>query len=224
MSNKEEIQNRMMDYLYDEMTPSEKKEFEKILEARPDLRKELNELRETAGLLASNPSAVPDYKPAFLTISNESENRRNNKIKTLFSPAVKTLLGVAASILLILFGSSLAGLEMGQSEHGFYITFGQPPAQQIESGMTEDQVINIIEQMRIEQSLLLTSLLEQAQVQQNEQFNEVITLMADYYDQRREQDLMMIADGFEQLELQTYHRFNRTNAALGDIIYALSNP
>ena len=213
-----------MDYLFNEMDPHQRKEFEKVLKSRPDLQAELDELRATSDLLSSAPSIVPEYKPAFLTISNESDGKGNKKIKSLFSPVIKTIFAIAASVLLILLGSSLTGMEMGQSEQGFYLTFGSPPVQKTATGITEKQVLDIMEQMRIEQSLLLTSLLEQAQVQQNEQFNEVITLLADYYDERRQQDLIMIADGFEQLELQTHHRFNRTNAALGDIIYALSNP
>lgn len=221
----------MMDYLYDEMDPAQRKEFEKILESRPDLQSELNELREMSGLLSSTPSAVPEYKPAFLTIAKETDEKaplrrggeEHGKVKNLFTPVMKTFLAIAASLLLILFGSSLAGMEMGQSEEGFYLTVGNPPAK-TESGISEEQVIELIEQIQVDQTLLLTTLMEQAQLQQNEQFNEMITLLADYYDDRRQQDLIMIAEGLEQLETQTYHRFNRTNEALGDIIYAISNP
>jgi len=224
MSKKEDIQNRMMDYLYNELEPAQREEFEKILESSPDLQKELDELRDTHTLLSSTPSVIPEYKPAFLTISNKSDENKANKVKPFFTPIMKTVLAVAASILLVLFGSSLSGMEMGQSEQGFYLTFGNPPVQQTDTGITEAQVLEIVEQMHAEQTLLLTSLLDQAQRQQNEQFNDMITRLADYYDDRREQDLIMIADGIEQLETQTYHRFNRTNAALGDLIYAISNP
>lgn len=213
-----------MDYLFNEMDPTQRKEFEKVLKSRPDLQAELDEIKSTSELLSSSPSVVPEFKPAFLTVSNENDEKKIKMIRPLFSPVIKTLFAVAASVLLILIGSSLTGMEMGQSEQGFYLTFGSPPVHQTATGITEEQVLGIMEQMRMEQSLLLTSLLKQAQVQQNEQFNEVITLLADYYDERRQQDLIMIADGFEQLEMQTHHRFNRTNAALGDIIYALSNP
>lgn len=251
MSKKEEIQNQMMDYLYDEMDDQEKEAFEVMLREQPKLQKELDELRKISGLLSSTPSVVPEYKPAFMTISKESDEKsllrqgfeeqaqqrqsfgeqsqqhrgseEQGKVKSLFNPTIKTLLAIAASLLLILFGSSLAGMEMGQTEEGFYLTFGNPPTQ-TESGISEEQVLELIEQIQIEQTLLLTSLMEQAQQQQNEKLNEMIFVLADYYDDRRQQDLMMFADGLEQLEIQTHHRFNRTNAALGDLINAISNP
>lgn len=251
MSKKEEIQNRMMDYLFNEMDPAQRKEFEKFLESRPDLQSELNELSETSGLLSSTPSVVPEYKPAFLLISKETEemdqlNRdvdeksqlrhgfekqaqsrqsfdEKGKVKSLFNPIIKTLLAIAASLLLILFGSSLAGMEMGQTEKGFYLTVGNPP-NQTESGISEEQVLELIEHIQVEQTLLLTSLMEQAQQQQNDKLNEMIFVLADYYDDRRQEDLMMFVDGLEQLETQTHYRFNRTNEALGDLIYAISNP
>lgn len=218
MSKEEDIQNQMMDYLFDEMDPAQRKEFEKILESRPDLQTELKKLRETSELLSSAPSVVPEYKPAFLTLSKEPE-----KVKSLINPVMKTLLAIAASVLLILLGSSLAGMEMGQTEEGFYLTFGNPPTQ-TESGISEEQVLQLVEQIQVEQTLMLTSLLEQAQQQQNDKLNEMIFVLADYYDDRRQQDLLMFADGLEQLEVQTHHRFNRTHAALGDLINAISNP
>ncbi len=241
MSKKEEIQNQMMDYLYDEMDPVQRKEFEKILESRPELQTELNELREMSGLLSSTPSAVPEYKPAFLTISKEFEKQapqrrqlrkgyvdqegseEQGKGKSLFTPFMKTLMAIAASLLLVLFGSSLAGMEMGQTENGFYLTVGNPPTE-TESGISEEQVLELIEQIQGEQTLLLTTLMQEAQRKQNEQFNEMVTLLADYYDDQRQQDLILIAEGLDQLETQTQYRFNRTNEALGDLIYAISNP
>lgn len=260
MSKKEEIQNQMMDYLYDEMDDQEKETFEALMREQPVLQKELNELREMSGMLSSTPSVVPEYKPAFL-ISKETDemaqqrqgfeeqarlspgseeqaqqrqgfeeqaqhrrgSEKQGKVKSLLNPVMKTLLAIAASLLLILFGSSLAGVEMGQTEEGFYLTFGNPPIQ-TESGISEDQVLELIEQIQIDQTLLLTSLMEEGQRQQNDKLNEMIFVLADYYDDRRQQDLMMFADGLEQLEIQTHHRFNRTNEALGDLIYAISNP
>lgn len=231
----------MMDYLYDEMNPSQRKEFEKILEASPDLQSELNELREMSGLLSSTPSAVPEYKPAFLTIVRESEDQdpprrqlrqgyvdqegfeEQGKRKSHITPLIKTLMAIAASLLLVLLGSSFAGMEMGKTEEGFYLTLGNPP-NQTESGISEEQVLELIEQIQGEQTLLLTSLMQEAQRKQNEQFNEMVTLLADYYDDQRQQDLIMIAEGLDQLETQTQYRFNRTNEALGDLIYAISNP
>lgn len=222
----EKIRSQLMDYLYDEMDEVQKRDFDALLASRPDLQKEYNDLREMRELLSSSPSAIPEYKPDLPVQSGSSTDKRsydNRDSNFSLNSTLKTIFAIAASILIILVGSSLAGLNMGQTEAGFYLTFGELPAQPV-SGITEEQVYELIEQMHVEQTVILTRLLEQAQNHQNQQFNEVLTLLTNYYDERREQDLMMIAEGIDQLEAQTHHRFNYTNAALGDIIYAISNP
>jgi hypothetical protein len=225
--NDEKTRNRMMDYLYDEMSPQQKKDFEAFLQTRPELRLELEELVLTRQLLQSAPAEIPAHKLVVMPSSDKGSG--NSPVRTerssirRLNPAVKTVFAVAASILIFLAGASFTDLKMGKTEAGFYLTFGSEPVQQT-AGISEEQVYRLIEQMKNEQSLMLAGMMEQVQQQQNEQLSEVLTVLADYYDRRREQDLQMIANGFYQLEEQTNYRLTRTNETLGSLIYALSNP
>ena len=239
MSKKEEIQNRMMDYLYDEMDDQEKKAFETLLSNRPELQKEMDELRMTRDLLSAHPTAVPPFQPmqpaqtAQSAQSAQSEPNSDTAPETVeqekgrvlnLPPFVRNLAAIAASLLIVILGMAFAGVEAGSTENGFYVTIGSPPVQPtaVESDLTEERVVTMLEQMQSDQAVLLAGLMEEVQSQQNEQIHELFTILNDYYEERRQQDLRMIADGLNQLEAETQNRFNRTNTALGSLIYALS--
>lgn len=60
------------------------------------------------------------------------------------------------------------------------------------------------------------------QQEQNAQFNESLTALADYYEERRNRDLILFTEGLLQLEESTANQIDQTNQALNGIIYALS--
>jgi hypothetical protein len=90
-------------------------------------------------------------------------------------------------------------------------------------GITEEQVIDLLEQIRAENTVVMAALAEQSLRRQNEQLEEAMNLLTAYYQEQRRQDLLLIAEGISQLEEDTYYRFLQTDEALGDILYALSN-
>lgn len=238
MMTEQEARNLFMDYLYDEMGDEKKQVFEEFLKNHPELRAELNELESTRSLLQNVPVPAPSHNLVMITPagrgsesgSGKKKMRKQDK-KILFS---NRTLAVAAVFLASLLLFSFAELNVGKTESGFYFAFGEPPVQE-PSGMSEDEVLGMIEQIRSENALLLDSMfeqvqahqteqLEQVQVQQNEQFEEALNVLAAYYERQRQQDLQLISEGFVQLEEETNNRFSQTNEALGGIIYALSNP
>lgn len=232
----EEARNRMMDYLFDEMDDQQKKEFEAFLKGDAALQKELEVLRQTSHIMAQAPPALPPHKLVMIPPGQEQKTgtQASRGLVSRLHPAVKTVFAIAASVLIILFGSALAGLHLGQTEAGFYIGFGEPPAQ-TETGISEEEVALLIDQLRNENVLLIESLLEhidsrqtaqieRVQAQQNEQMEEVLHMLTDYYEQQRQQDIRMISEGFAQLQQETNYRFMRTGEALEDLIYAMSRP
>lgn len=217
-----------MDYLYDEMTDEQKTEFEKKLEANPDLKKEFKELQSTSQMLQEVPVETPSLKLVMMAPErdqNETSKELSNKNFLKKYPGLTTVLAAAACLLIILMGAAFTGLHVGQTDQGFYLTFGEAPNLQpevIQKGLSEEEVRDMINQIRQENSMLLASMIEQVQEQQNEQLEEAINVLTDYYDQRRQQDLRLISQGIAQLEEDTYHRLRQTDETLGDLIYALS--
>jgi len=209
--NEQEARNRMMDYLYNEMDEQERKDFEEFLGKNPELQKELNELKGTRTLLEEVPVDTPAHKLVYLPGSKQSS----------FTGGLKTLLAVAATLLIAVMLFAFANVQVGQTDAGFYLTMGQQPA--VEDAMNEEAVMNLMNQIREENAMLMAAMLDQSREQQNEQLEQVLIQLTNYYDLRREQDLYLIAEGLAQLEEETTYRLFQTNEALSEVIYALSN-
>lgn len=228
--NKEEAKNRLMDYLYDEMDTEDRAAFEKQLSGDEELQAEMKELKSTRSLFSKIPYETPSDL-LFQVNSESSEQTRepltDNKPADSGRASFYSLFGrglAAAAILLIgIFLTAFAGVEFGKTDNGFYLTMGEPPAAP-QPGLSEDDLLNVVTQVREENAIMMAAMLDQAQAQQNEQLEEAINILTAYYEDRRQQDLLLISEGFNQLERDTYSRFRQTDETLGNLIYALSNP
>lgn len=220
----------LIDYIFNEMTDQQRSKFEKQLEVDPELRKELEELQSTRKLLQNVPIETPSYKLVMMAPNrNQNEDPKKSSNTNLLKkyPGLTTVLAVAACLLIILMSAAFVDLNIGQTEQGFYLTFGEAPTlktEPVQQGMSKEEVRDMIDQIRQENSFLLASMIEQVHEQQNEQLEEAINVLTDYYDQRRQQDLRLISQGIAQLEQDTYYRLRQTDETLGDLIYALSYP
>ena len=231
--NKDEARNRLMDYLYDEMGSEEKAAFEQFLETDAELRAELTELKSTRSLFSKIPYEAPK-EPLFVAgedsaqlLKPKFENPETKDRKGRGGATFYTFLGKAASIAAILLVGVLvtafAGLEFGKTDNGFYLTIGET-ASETQPALTEDDILNLVAQVREENAIMMATMLDEAQAQQNEQLEEAFNVLTNYYEERRQQDLLLISEGFNQLEQDTYSRFRQTDQTLDNLIYALSNP
>jgi hypothetical protein len=223
-----EIKNLFMDYLYDEMSDEQKTEFEKNLDEHPKLKKELEELESTRNLIQAVPMETPSHKLVMMAPDRDQMEQNQKSTSSGFLkryPGLVTVLAAAACLLIVLMGAAFTDLNMGQNDQGFYLTFGEAPnPQPVQQGMSEQEVREMVDQIREENSILMASMIEQVREQQNEQLEEAISVLTEYYDQRRQQDLRLISEGLTQLEEDTYYRLRQTDETLGDLIYALSYP
>ena len=219
----------LMDYLYDEMDEKQKAEFEKKLTEDPSLKKELDDLKSMRKLIESTPVEEPPHKLMMMVPESDSqaeERKRESStssIKKIFSkyPSATTFLAAAASILIILTGAAFTGLTVGQTEQGFYLTFGEQPVR-TQAGISEEQVYDMMEQIQEENSILMASMIRQLRQDQQEQLDETVAMLTAYYEEQRQEDLRLISRGLVQLQENTYNRFRQTDEALGDLIYAIS--
>jgi len=207
----QEARQRLMDYLYDEMSEQKREEFEKHLENNPGLRDELKELRGTRSLLGEVSMDAPQQPDL------DSARQPNSRASGSYA---KTVLTAAAVLLVGVMIFAFADLQFGQTEHGYYLTFGTPPAQE---SISEEAVESLVNQLQQENQLMVAAMYEQLSEQQDEQLNRAMADLAEYYEMQRERDLMLVAEGFAQLEEETTDRFIQTNEAIGDIFYALYN-
>lgn len=109
------MQQRLMDYLYDELDAAEKQEVEQWLAENPEAQKELAALQQTRGFLAQLPSVKP-AKPAPVISSSLRISRR-------WIPTISV--AAAAAILLLLIATNV---RVQVYQGGMSIAFGKAPA------------------------------------------------------------------------------------------------
>ena len=227
--NKNDAQSKLMDYLYDEMEPRERREFEEILSDDPDLQKELNEMQATRNLLQEDRQ---DIKPDKLLLIQpapeqpaEKESSEPSGSATFF--VLKTIAAVAAAIILSVAIFSFANLQITQTDSGTFISFGaspQPVAEpaDTEAFITEDEFYTMMSELQEQNSRVMAAALEQSKEQHRQQMENVIETLSTYYNQRRQQDLVLVSEGLAQLEQETYYKFLETEQAFEDLIFALN--
>jgi|SRR6056297_3666549 len=227
--NREEARQKLMEYLYDELPVDKRAEMEQMIAEDPTLKEELEEMKQMRKLMKFAPQEKPQSPLVFLQPDAQGTSRNDRKNKKSFAglpPAAVTALSIAASVLIILFGSSLAGLQVTSSPEGFSVGFGEM-AEVTETGenmsVTDEDLMRLAEQIRTENSLLISAMMDDLQDQQRQQLQEAIQVLNTYYVQQREEDLNIIADGMNQLQVETAYKFLQTDETIENIIYALNN-
>ena len=227
--DKKELEAKLIDYLYDEMSPDERKAFETHLRDHPDLQQELDDMTATRRLFQEDTDDITPGKLMLIDIPDQKDEEVRKPV-TIFT--LRAVAAVAAAILLAVLLFSVANLQITQTDSGTLISFGSAPDPlpqtetepdvQTEQFITEDEFYARLSEIQQENNRLMASALEQTQAQHREQMQNVVQTLTDYYDRRRQQDLMLVSEGLATLEEETYYRFLQTEAAFEDLLFALN--
>jgi hypothetical protein len=109
-------------YLYGELTGAEKESVERYLAETPEARVELEKLQQVRKLLGE----VQDKEVIAPPIGFDNGGSRF----ALFTPYIRTILGIAASLVLILVAGRLTGVQINASGQELRISFGEPATQE----------------------------------------------------------------------------------------------
>jgi hypothetical protein len=160
--NKEKI----IDYIYNEMNPSERSDFEKMMAEDNSLRIEVKQLMESRTLIAKE----LDYLPPL-------EEVKAAKALSIKSLSVSRWWAIAASLFLLCAMSYLTGLRIGVQDKSVILSFSEKNQEKSinldEKYISKEEFLTAID--RLEHSLITTK-----QATQEEPINEeVISKMID---------------------------------------------
>lgn len=213
MNNKDKL--LLMDYLFDEMSDQQKKEFEQKLSNDKDLLKELEELQGAKKLLNELPVENSAAKILLLNDDKETNSEADDRFNWSWITTIAATFLITAVMLLLL------EVKLESTNTGVGLSFGER-AVELEQGISEEQALTLISQLQRENSLLISEMIEEVRIEHQQQLENVVTTLAAYYEQQRRQDLMQIAEGISQLEEDTYYRFRQTGETIEDLIYAVN--
>ena len=116
-------ESALVAYLYGELTGAEKESVERYLAETPEARVELEKLQQVRKLLGE----VEDKEVIAPPIGFDNGGSRF----ALFTPYIRTILGIAASLVLILVAGRLTGVQINASGQELRISFGGPATQEL---------------------------------------------------------------------------------------------
>lgn len=221
--NKKEARDLFMDYLYGELDETKQLELEAFLAEHPGLRDELEELQETRNMIRNIPLEEPAHR---LLVVNPGEGKfktwyRDAKQILLPQSALgRTMLAMAALLLIAFLFASLARVQITVTDGNWAIAFGtgQP---EVEQGIDEEVLNELMSGIRQENLILVSTLMEETQQHNEAQLIEAVSVILEYMEAQRRQDLRLVGKGLAEIEEENYHRYIQTNETLGELLYTI---
>jgi len=132
----EDWKAKMMDYLYDELNPAEKKAFEEELARNPELKEEMEAFQRSKNALGYWEDEKISAPPFFNIQPSQKQNSSQNGLKWFLS--------IAASLLILMVAAKFTGMEISNQEGGFRIAFGEEDSTNKQLDKSEiQQMVNV---------------------------------------------------------------------------------
>lgn len=206
--NCEECRGYFGEHLYGELEESLVALLEEHLQGCQSCRAEFLKLRATRELLARWPDEDPHLQLTFVAAEERTLGR-------LFAPLrgwrrVGLALGFALAAILVVLAVSNTTLSY---DHGSF-TFSASLRPKQEPSVTPEAVIAL-------QRATLAAMQEMVRLSEQQQHAEFTRILEDFareLDYRRQHDLALIAQGFQELHARTLTRMERTDRFLEELV------
>jgi HEAT repeat protein len=108
------LEDKILEYLLEEMPKTERFEFEKELEANPEVKKALEEYKTVFGIIDSTDLEKPSLGLTHRFNEMITTESANTKVIPLWNPIYKYM-GIAASVVILIATGILFGIQYNQS-------------------------------------------------------------------------------------------------------------
>lgn len=217
--NDQQARSLLMDYLYEEISEEKRRQLESYLENNPQLRKELDQLRETRSILKQMPEADPEkdllvVDPHSRTVGEWWQQARSLAPQSFLG---KSAMAAAAVIILLLIVGSFAQLHMEKTGQGFSVSLGYSPT--VNQGLSTQEAEVLVNQIREENAAMLSEYAKAISQQNEQQLQKVVN----YFQQQRINDLQLVDRTIDDLQENTTYRLRQTNEYLGQMLQTVSS-
>ncbi len=216
--NCENIKLLLIDYLYDEISEPDKTQLETHLATCNDCQQELQALQSTSKQL----KAWPDVKPRFNLVFVEEKasikawvNEHLGWFKGLFfKPGIAVLVtGFVIFLVLAVFNTQLT-YKAGEFKLSMSL-FSRPAQPEVTPVALNQQALQELQKANL---ALMQELIIFSELRQRQELIQTISRLNQKIETQRLNDLSLIGRGFEELNVQTVNRLERTDYILNNLL------
>lgn len=147
------MKEKLMDYLYGELSPEEQVAFENNLNAHPELLQELNELRNTRSQMAMKDKEVLD---PFLV--GQGGNSMWVTARVFSNVLLKPAMGLAAAISLVLLIGYVTSLDISTQDGYLNVSFGKQQQPDMTQYVSKAEFVRLMDEVQSKESTYETRL------------------------------------------------------------------
>jgi hypothetical protein len=216
------LENKLIDYLYGELSQEERESVRQHIDECEDCRKELASLKQSRFLLNKLPVEPPPLPLTGLAEQPVHELSIKERILQLIPHSMPGRLALAAASFLLLFilAGSFAHLKLEWNQQSFVISMGtqEKAANAQLSDKEKTALINQIQQqdLQIMQTLVNTTRKQDAQF-----YKQMFDEYAYAIQERQSEQMKALADHINAYYMNTNSRLQLTDKALDNLIQTI---
>lgn len=203
-------------YIYDELDTDARRQFEQHLDGCAPCRDEVDALR---GLRSTfTPEAVPPM-PAAVRLP-EVQPVPASVLPLHQVTWFRAVATVAAAVILVVLTARLVDLRVIVADGAMTLRFGDAPAAVAtpEPVETAPDLEHLFAEFRAEQTQFVNGLTDSVRASQQKQFDQTLMAFQRYLDDRRAEDLELIALSLDQMQQLNDSRFIETQYVISQLI------
>jgi len=216
--NCENIKLLLIDYLYDEISEQDKTQLETHLATCVNCRQELQALQNTSKQLKNWPDVDPRFNLVFVEEKASIKawmNEHLGWLKGLFlKPGIAVLVTCFVIFLILAAFNTQLTYKAGEFKLSMSL-FSRPAQTEVTPVALNQQAIQELQKANL---ALMQELIISSELRQRQELIQTISRLNQKIETQRLNDLSLIGRGFEELNVQTVNRLERTDYILNNLL------
>lgn len=206
----------IVSYLYDDLSAVERRVFEQHIDGCEPCRDEVQSLKGLRGAFV-----LESMPPMPRTVQLPSPTPQRTAVLPLYqSNWFRAVATVAAAIILIVLTARLVDLRVQVADGAMIVRFGDAPESvaKPEPVDTAPSLELLFAELKAEQQLFVNSLTDSVRASQQQQFDQTLDAFQRYLDDRRTEDLELIALSLDEMQRLNDNRFIETQYVISQLV------
>jgi hypothetical protein len=207
---------KIVSYIYDDLSADERRTFEQHLDSCETCRTEVQSLKGLRSEFA--PESVP---PMPRTVELPTPAPQLAAVLPLHqSTWFRAVATVAAAVILIVITARMADLQIQVADGAMIVRFGDAPESVVkpEPVETAPDLELLFAEFKAEQQHFVNSLSDSVRASQQKQLDQTLAAFQRYLDDRRAEDLELIALSLDEMQQLNDNRFIETQYVISQLI------